>query len=579
MLSKGYLSNRLDSKAPLQNSAPTVTSSPSFHEHNLDGASPKGEQPTEGPFMSGWRKHVLTLGMWIALFLSTLETTIVSTSLVSITNTLNGFNLRDWVVTAYLITYTGFLIIYAKLGDVFGRKTMYLLGLGIFIIFSCLCGASTNIVELIIFRAFQGMGASGIYCMTIVIAPTLVPKAEFGRYIAIVSTVFALASILGPLLGGVVSANGSWRWVFFLNGPAGGLAFFLLAWLLPGSNKNNQNPQQPLLALLRSKVTSSNLSRVDFAGAVLLLASSMLLVFSLESGGTRYPWSSPTVISTLALAFVTGALFFIWERSKWVKEPVFSPRLLKGRLMPAMLASSFFIGFPFTAIVVNIPQSLQAVYGYSPQKAGIALLPLLLLSPVATAVSGYLTSSRNIPPVYVILVGSVFQLIGVGLTCLLPTLPIKGADDAHVPASQYGFEAIMGIGFGSTLSTILTLAPLVVDATDLPVMMGALTQVRVLGGTISLAVCSTLLNNHVESRLPSLLDPSRVTEISESLSAIQNLPSEEQIAVRSIYAEGYNKQNILLTAFSGIAFISCLLLWERPPRRPTSTPAEVASKS
>lgn len=98
--------------------------------------------------MSGWRKHILTLGMWIALFLSTLETTIVSTSLVSITNTLNGFNLRDWVVTAYLITYTGFLIMYAKLGDVFGRKTMYLLGLGIFIIFSCLCGASTNIVEL-----------------------------------------------------------------------------------------------------------------------------------------------------------------------------------------------------------------------------------------------------------------------------------------------------------------------------------------------------------------------------------------------------------------------------------------------
>lgn len=123
------------------------------------------------------------------------------------------------------------------------------------------------------------------------------------------------------------------------SGPAGGLAFVLLAWLLPGSNKNNKNsPQQPLLALLRSKVTSSNLSRVDLAGAVLLLASSMLIVFSLESGGTRYPWSSPTVISTLVLAFVTGALFFFWERSKWVKEPVFSPRLLKGRLMPAMLA-------------------------------------------------------------------------------------------------------------------------------------------------------------------------------------------------------------------------------------------------
>ncbi|KAJ4419091.1 hypothetical protein N0V85_001189 [Neurospora sp. IMI 360204] len=474
MLSKGVPSDPLDSKeAAPQNSAPTtVPSSPSSHEHNPDGASTECEQQSEGPFISGWRKHVLTFGIWIALFLSTLETTIVSTSLVSITNTLSGFHLRDWVVTAYFITYTGFLVIYAKLGDVFGRKTMYLLGLAIFIIFSCLCGASTNIVELIIFRAFQGMGASGIYSMTIVIAPTLVPKAEFGKYIAIISTVFALASILGPILGGVVSAHGSWRWVFFLK---------------------------------------YELPSISFGFEITI--------------------------------------------------------------------SAFFIGFPFTAIVVNIPQSLQAVYGYSPQKAGIALLPLLLLSPVATAVSGYLTSSRNAPPVYVILVGCVFQLIGVGLTCLLPTLPINKAGGAHVPASQYGFEAIMGIGFGLTVSTILTLAPLVVEPADLPVMMGALTQVRVLGGTISLAVCSTLLNNHVESKLPGILDPSRVAEISESLSAIQSLPPDEQIAVRTVYAEGYNKQNILLAAFSGVAFISCLLLWEKTPRRPTAPPEEVASKS
>lgn len=127
-------------------------------------------------------------------------------------------------------------------------------------------------------------------------------------------------------------------WVF--SGPAGGLVMALLAWLLPGSNKN---PKLPLPALLRSKLTSSNLSRVDFIGVVLLLASFMLMVFSLESGGTRYHWNSPTIISTLVLAFATGALFFFWERSKWVKEPVFSPRLLKGRLMPAMLAYIAFL--------------------------------------------------------------------------------------------------------------------------------------------------------------------------------------------------------------------------------------------
>ncbi|KAK2877128.1 hypothetical protein FQN49_001402 [Arthroderma sp. PD_2] len=170
----------------------------------------------ESKYMKGWKLYLLALGFWIALFLSTLETTIVSTSLVAITNSLRGFDIRNWIVTAYFLTYTGFLIIYAKLSSIFGQKTMILLAMFIFIIFSIGCGVTNDITTLIILRSFQGMGASGIYSMVLVIAPSLVPKREYGKFIGIISSVFVLASILGPILGGIIATHSTWRWIFLL---------------------------------------------------------------------------------------------------------------------------------------------------------------------------------------------------------------------------------------------------------------------------------------------------------------------------------------------------------------------------
>jgi len=181
-------------------------------------SSPSGTEQTDAKpeYMKGWRLYTLTAGIWISLFLSTLETTIVSTSLVSIADSLNGFNERNWVVTAYFLTYTGFLVIYAKLSSIFGTKTMFILALTIFTVFSIACGSAHTMTQLIILRAFQGIGGSGIYSMVLVIAPKLVPVTEYGKYIGIISSVFALASITGPLVGGAIATNTSWRWVFLL---------------------------------------------------------------------------------------------------------------------------------------------------------------------------------------------------------------------------------------------------------------------------------------------------------------------------------------------------------------------------
>ncbi|CAH0053676.1 unnamed protein product [Clonostachys solani] len=525
-------------------------------------------------YLKGWRLWIVTAGMWISLFLSTLETTIVSTSLISITDALSGFLLRDWVVTAYLLTYTGFLTIFAKVSDLFGKKTMLLVALAIFTVFSALCGASNDIVTLtcrltartlgrrIIFRAFQGVGASGIYSMVLVLAPTLVPVRKYGKYMAIVATVFLIASVLGPVLGGVINAHSSWRWVFLLNIPGGAVAFITLAVFLPMSDESSQ---LSIKQIVRSKFRLSVWARLDLLGMSLLLAFSVLLIFALEEAGTRYPWRSPAIIASLALAVALTVGFVLWEiyveRSASRQEPVFPPSICKERLPAALLLSAFFIGFPFVSIIVNLPQRAQAVYGKSAFEAGISMLPLLLASPVATALAGFLTGRAKVPLFYILVVSGVFQLVGVGLTCSLPT------NTTTFPRELYAYEAIMGFGFGLGLSTLLILARLVVSKENLPVMMGAATQVRVLGGTISLAICATMLNNYLKPKLNELIDPAEAAAVLESLSEIQTLTELQQIQVRLAFSEGYNQQNIFMTALTGVGFVTTCFLWERHPRR------------
>ncbi|TVY16799.1 Efflux pump FUS6 [Lachnellula arida] len=530
---------------------------------NANAANEEPQDTDTRQYLSGWKKHLLTIGIWISLFLSTLETTIVSTSLVSMANALDGFQVRDWIVTAYLITYTGFLVIYAKFSDVFGKKTLLILALGIFTLFSMLCGAATGIVELIIFRAFQGIGASGIYSMIMAIAPTMVPEKEFGKYIAVVSTVFVVASVLGPILGGAINSHTTWRWVFLLNAPGGSISLILISLFLP-SSQPTPTTTTSLLAHLKSKFTKSAFARIDVLGTVFLLAFSVLLVFALEEAGSRYAWRSPVIVVTLVLSVLAGAAFVGWEW--WVErvagrqEPVFPLGLLGDRVLACMMATAFFIGFPFVAIVVNIPQRAQALYGLSPLHSGLALLPLLLTSPLATATSGYLTSTRKVPPLYPILGGAVLQVIGVGLICSLPV------DATRIPAAQYGYEVLMGCGFGAGLSTLLTLARLVVEERHLPVVLGALTQVRVLGGTISLAICSTILNTHLNPQL-STLTPAQSQAITANISAIHALSTAEQAGVKRAFAVGYNRQNIFLAVLTGVGMLASLGLVERRPRR------------
>ena len=248
-----------------------------------------------------------------------------------------------------------------------------------------------------------------------------------------------------------------------ISAPGGAAAIVVLAICLPSASLSSR--QDTMKAQFRSKFSKASLSRLDALGVILLLAASILLVFALEEAGQRYSWRGAVIISTITLAGICWIAFIGWEhlvdKSCSSQEPIFPLQLLKDRVLVGMMSTAFFIGFPFVSIVVNIPQRAQAVNGLSPVRAGIALLPLLLTSPFATAVQGVLTSNFKVPPFYLMLIGAVLQLVGVGLTSSLPT------DRHRIAPQQYGYEAIMGLGFGLGLSTILTLAPLVVKEADL----------------------------------------------------------------------------------------------------------------
>ncbi|KAK4125841.1 MFS general substrate transporter [Parathielavia appendiculata] len=536
---------------------------------NLEDNEPQQLKPKIYP--KGWKLHALTAGLCLSLLLSTLETTIVSTSLVSMVNEFQGFGQAGWVATAYFLTYTGFLVIYAKFSDIFGTKVLILGAITLFAVFSIACGVSNNMLQLVIYRSIQGIGGSGIYSLVTVMTPLMVPPAKYPTYIAIISSIFAISSVLGPLLGGFISDHTTWRWVFWLNGPGGALAIFLISISIPFNFPYPAGPSRFFSTFVSQKAWS----RVDFLGAFASLATSILLVFALEQAGVEHPWNSAAVIASFVLSAVFWVVFVGWERSLSnrgsICEPIFPWRLACNRFVLGLLLNAFLTGFPFMAAIITIPQRFQVVNGTTAINAGIRMLPLLLCSPIATVVASLLLSNLRVPPLYVLLVGCSVQTLGVGLFSSLDPSSLD------VPSFQYVYQVIMGCGFGLSLSTVLMMVPLVVKHGDMAVTMGAATQIRVLGGTIGLAISSALLSNHVTSQTAGFLTSAEQAALLKTSQSIRQLSSELQVSVREIYAAGYNQQMRVMLYFCVASLTSLVLLVEWPPRRlQTSDDGEIA---
>ncbi|KAL4860797.1 hypothetical protein BDV12DRAFT_204680 [Aspergillus spectabilis] len=511
---------------------------------------PAAAQPETTDFITGWKLAVLLLGISIAIFLPNLEVSIVSTALVTIANDLQGFSKTGWVVIAYLITYTGFIIIWAKLSDILTRKWSLIASLAVFIIGSAICGASNSMTMLIVFRALQGLGGAGCFSISMVVFFELIPPGKYPKYGSLLSADVALATLLGPIIGGAIADGTSWRWVFLLNLPIGALAAVALAVFLPNEFPyHGSRPQPP--------DNKRSLQRVDFIGTLLL------------------SWSSALTISLLTISAILWISFVVWEylatKETWVVEPVFPFRFFPNRYWMGMLLQSFFLGVPFTMLVIALPQRFQTVNSMSALDAGVRLLPYAMLAPVGSLVSNIIFMRRPVP-IPLLIAGATFQVLGLAL---LVADPVRES----LPAKLYGYEILAGFGVGITFGTLVTITPSSVEPRDLATATGAMIQFRQMGSTIGLSIGSSLLNSYLKGHLaPPVLSALELESLLQNIRVILTLPPDLQQVTREAFASAFELQLKVVIGFAAALFPSILLMLRLTRRDVGSLPAVTGAK-
>lgn len=322
-------------------------------------------------------------------------------------------------------------------------------------------------------------------------------------------------------------------------------------------------------------------SRVDLGGTVLSLTFSILLVFAMQQGGIEYPWSSATVVVTLTISVICFLLFILWEEfivgdrrgslPRWLLdfgfmpaeacEPIFPMRLAKHRVIGCLLSTGFLTGFPILAPLFNIPQRLQMVNQLSATAAGIRLLPLVLSSSCATAIVGIflkIIGKGNTRVVwYMMVTGSCLQLAGITL------LGTAIGTQKEVLPQQYVYESVLGCGVGFVVASIVILCRVEVAETDMSVIMGAIVQVRMLGGCIALALCTALLYSHLKHDLAAIMNEKEVASLLKSTQSLKELGEERMNTVREVFAEGYALQMRAMVGFAAAAVMTALGSWKR----------------
>lgn len=418
-------------------------------------------EPTGAGFKG---RRLLILGMMLMMMLIAMDSTIVATAVPTIVKDLGGFGLFPWLFSIYLLAQVVTVPVFGKFGDIHGRRPILFIGCTLFLAGSVLSGAAWSMVSLIVFRGVQGLGAGALLTMTTTVAADSFSLKERARVQGYVSSVWGIAAVAGPVLGGIFVDYATWRWIFYVNVPIGLAALVLVARQL-----HEQVERQPHV--------------VDVQGVVTLTAGAGLLLFAILQGGVAWPWSSPVSIVLLVLGGAILLLFALTERR--AVDPVLPPWVFRRRLLLGANLATLMLGAVVIGLSSYLPTFAQAVLGASPLVSGLALGAMSIGWPLAAAVSGpvYLSIGfRNTAFIGV----TVVTIAGLGLVALSPSAPVL---------LLAGCAFVMGVGMGFSMTPILVGAQSSVDWNQRGVVTGSVVFMRSIGSAFGAALYGSIVNS------------------------------------------------------------------------------------
>lgn len=477
--------------------------------------------------------YLVFAGVMSGLALSALDGTIVTTALATIVGELGGIEYYAWVGTSYMLTSTTATPLFGKLSDLYGRRLLFQIAIVTFIVGSLMCGISQNMWQLVVSRGIQGIGGGGLFSLAFAIIGDVVPPRERGKYVGFITSIFTASSVLGPLIGGFIVDNTSWRWIFLVNLPVGLVALAITDKALRLPFKRTQR-------------------KVDYPGATLLIVAVSSLLLGLSWTGDSYGWTSPATLALFTLCTVTTVMFISWE--KRALEPIIPLSMLKMDVVSTVVPMMFLVGAIIFGANTFMPLYLQGVTGVSATNSGLLLAPLAVAVAVTAIITGRITARTGKYKMWLPM-GAVFAIVGLIMVSFL------GTTRGYLYIAMIGSFWI-GAGMGAIMPTGTLAVQNAVPMQEMGSASSTVIFMRQLGGAIGLAAYGTLLN----SRLAGRVDPDLIRVPRE----IKNLPSP----AREVALEGLTDAiNIVFRAtlpVMAIAFLIALAVPGLPLRGATT---------